>query len=42
VEGDAGEVRDDHIARGILGAAVVEQVLEVLKGLGLGFAEVLA
>ena len=42
MEGDAGEVRDDHITRGILGAAFVEQVLDVLKGLGLGFAEVLA
>ena len=42
VEGYAGEVRDNHITRGILGAAIVEQVLEVLKGLGLGLAEVLA
>jgi len=42
VEGDAGEVGDDDIARGFLGAAFVEQILEVLEGLGLGLAEVLA
>src|ERR1035441_3073578 len=41
VEGDAGEVRHDDITRGILGPALVEQVLEILKGLGLGLAEVL-
>src|ERR1035438_2112494 len=41
VQGDAGEVRDNHITRGILGPPIVEQVLEVLKGLGLGFAEIL-
>src|ERR1019366_133312 len=41
MQGDAGEVRDNHIARCILGAAFIEQVLEVLKGLGLGLAEVL-
>ena len=42
VEGDAGEVRDNYVTRGVLGAAFVEQVLEVLKGLGLGLAEVLS
>src|ERR1017187_3982189 len=42
VEGYACEVRHNHISRGIFGAALVEQVLEILKGLGLGLAEVLA
>src|ERR1017187_6106025 len=36
MEGHAGEVRDDDITRGILGAAIVEKVLEVLKSLRLG------
>ena len=42
MEGDAGEVRDNHIARGFLGAALVEQVLDILEGLRLRLAEVLS
>lgn len=42
VQGDAGEVRNDDVARNLFVAAFAGEVLNVAEGLGFGFAEVLA
>ena len=37
VQGDAGEVRDDDVARNFLASVFVDEIDDVLTGLGLGF-----
>ena len=42
VQGDAGEVRDDHIAGHLVPSPVTDEVLNVTERLGLGFAQILS